>query len=48
MKLNKKSQVISLTNQIITLKSLPPSITTKKTIQKLQQRIDNIIKENKL
>ena len=42
MKLNKKNQIEEIINQIIVLKTQPPTILTKKTIQHLQQKLDKL------
>ena len=45
MGIKKLQEINSITKMIIELKLQPTTVKTKKTIQKLQQRLDNIIKE---
>ena len=45
MGIEKLQEINSITQMIIELKTQPKSVETKKTIQKLQQRLDNIIKD---
>lgn len=45
MGIKKLQEINSITKMIIELKMQPASVETKKTIQKLQQRLDNIIKD---
>lgn len=45
MGIKKLQEINSITKMIIELKKQPISVETKKTIQKLQQRLDNIIKD---
>lgn len=45
MGIKKLQEINSITKMIIELKMQPSSVETKKTIQRLQQRLDNIIKE---
>lgn len=44
MEINKLAQINIITNQIIALKQQSSTMQTKKTIQKLQQQLDDIIK----
>ncbi len=41
--MKKSEKIQEITNQIIELKKLGPSIEAKRTIQKLQQELGNII-----
>ena len=45
MEINKLQEINSITKMIIELKMQPASVETKKTIQRLQQHLDSIIKE---
>lgn len=45
MGIEKLQEINSITKMIIELKMQPTTVETKKTIQKLQQRLDSIIKE---
>lgn len=38
----KNKRIIELSNKILELKKLGPSVLTKKTIQKLQQKMDKL------
>lgn len=41
----KLKQINSITKMIIELKQQPHTVETKKTIQRLQQQLDDVIKE---
>ncbi len=41
-KLSKEQQILEISAKILELKKLGPSVTSKKTIQKLQQQLTKI------